>query len=68
MTKFWLGEKNFPRQKVLPDEILPDKVIVFPKAVVTPSKIRTVFNFYTNAVKGFPDKLFRVYHGFSFRW
>ena len=51
MTKFWLGEENFPRQKILANEIFPDKVIVFPKSVVTPSKIRTVISFYANALK-----------------
>ena len=51
MTKFWLGEENFPRQKILPNEIFPDKVIVFPKSVVTSSKIRTVISFYANALK-----------------
>ena len=39
MTKFWLGEENFPRQKFLPHQIFPEKVIVFPKSAVTPSKM-----------------------------
>ena len=60
MTKFWLGEENFPRRKVLPDKIFIDKIIVFPKSVVTPSKIRTVNNFYAKALKRFPEKCFRV--------
>ena len=50
-TKFWPGEENFPRQKILLNEIFPDKVIVFQKSLVTPSKIRTVFSFYANALK-----------------
>ena len=49
MTKFWLGDKNFARRKILPDEIFPDKVVVFPKSVVTSSKIRTVINFSAKA-------------------
>ena len=68
MTKFWLGEENFPRQKILANEIFPDKVIVFPKSVVTPSKIRTVTNFYDKVLKRFPEKCFRVYRGFGFHW
>ena len=57
MTKFWLGEENFPPRKILPDKIFIDKVIVFPKSVVTPSKIRTVINFYAKSLKRFPEKL-----------
>ena len=68
MTKFWLGEENFPPRKILPDKILIDKVIVFPKSVVTPSKIRTVINFYAKSLKRFPEKLFGVNRGFSFHW
>ena len=68
MTEFWLGEENFPRQKVLPDEIFPDKVIVFPNSVVTASKIRTVINFYVKALKRFPQNRFGVYRGFSCHW
>ena len=68
MTKFWLDEKKFPRQKILPDEIFPHEVLVFPKSVVTPSKICTVINFYAKALKRFPEKRFRVYRGFSFHW
>ena len=30
MTKFWLGEENFPWQKILHHQIFPEKVIVFP--------------------------------------
>ena len=41
--------KNFARRKVFTDKIFTDKVIVFLKSVVAPSKIRTVINFY-----GFP--------------
>ena len=26
MTKYWLGDKNFPQGKLFPDEIFPDKV------------------------------------------
>ena len=68
MTKFWRGEENFPPRKILPDKIFIDKVIVFPKSVVTPSKIRTVINFYAKSLKRFPEKLFGVYRGFSFYW
>ena len=68
MTKFWLGGQNFPRLKIFSDEIFPYKVIVFPKFVVTPSKIGTVINFYANALKRFPEKRFCVYRGFSFHW
>ena len=55
MTIFWLGEKNFPRRKILPNEsfarqIFPYNVIVFPKSVVTPSEIRTVINVYAKAL------------------
>ena len=50
MTKFWQVEENFPQYKILPGEILPDKSIVFPKSLVTPSKIRTVINFYAKAL------------------
>ena len=68
MTKFWLGEENLPRQKVLPDEIYPDKVIVFPNSVVTASKIRTVINFYVKTLKRFPQNRFGVCRGFSCHW
>ena len=47
MTKFWLGEENFPRQKILPNKIFPDKVIVFPKCC----DAVTVISFYANALK-----------------
>ena len=60
MAKFWLGEENFPRRKILLHKIFPDKVIVFLKSVVKPSKIRTVINFYVTALKRFPEKVFRV--------
>ena len=58
MTKFWLGEEIFPRQKILANEIFPDKVIVFPKSVVTPSKIRTAINFCAKALKRFRESVF----------
>ena len=60
MAKFWLGEENFPRRKILLHKIFPDKVIVFLKSVVKPSKIRTVIDFYVTALKRFPEKVFRV--------
>ena len=50
MTKFWQVEENFPQYKILPNEIFPDKSIVFLKSLVTPSKIRTVINFYAKAL------------------
>ena len=62
------SEENFPRQEIFPDEIFPEKVIVFPKSVMTPSKIRTVINFYAKALKRFPGRCFRVSRGFSFHW
>ena len=52
----------------LPNEIFPDKVIAFPKSVVTPSKIGTVINFYEKALKRFPEKHFHGYDGFGFHW
>ena len=60
MTKFWLGEENFPRQKVLSKEIFPDKVIAFSKSVVTPWKICTVINCYAKVLNRFPETRFRV--------
>ena len=68
ITKFWQSEENFSRQKILPEEIFPGRVIVFPKSVETPSKIHTVINFYVNPLKRFPKKRFRVYPGLSFHW
>ena len=65
---FWLGEENFPDKKFWRTKFSPDKVIVFPKSVVTPSKIRTVTNFYDKLLKRFPEKCFRVYRGFGFHW
>ena len=56
--KWQLGEENFPRQKILSDKVFPDRVIVSPKSVVTPSKIRTVINFYAKALKRFPESVF----------
>ena len=53
MTKVWLGEGNFAHRKPLPDEIFPDKVIVFLKSAVTWSKIGTVINFM-QGLKTFP--------------
>ena len=40
--------------------------IIFPKSVVTPSKIRSVINFYAKALKRFPEKHSRGYRGFGF--
>ena len=68
MTKFWLGEKNFPWQNALSDEIFPEKVIAFPKSAVTASKIRTVINFYGKIFKRLSEKRFHVYRGFSLHW
>ena len=68
MTKFWLGEENFLWQKFLPHQIFPEKVIVFPKSAVTPSKILTVINFYGKVFKRLPEKHFHVHRGFSFHW
>ena len=65
MTKIFPDEKFCPT-KVLSDEVCPDKVIVFLKSVVTPSKMRTVINFYAKTFKGFPEKYFRGYCGFGF--
>ena len=56
--KWRLGEEYFARQKILPDKVFPDKVIVSPKSVVTPSKIRTVINFFAKALKRFPESVF----------
>ena len=64
MTKFWLGEENFPQQNIFPDKIFPNKVIVFLKLfpelfpVVMPSEIRTVIHFYAKALKRSPEKRF----------
>ena len=60
ITKFWLGEENFSRQKISPEKIFSGRVIVFPKSVGTPSKICTVISFYVNPLKRFPEKCFRV--------
>ena len=68
MTKFWLGEKNFPWQNALSDEIFPEKVIAFPKSAVTASKILTVINFYGKIFKRLSEKRFHVYRGFSLHW
>ena len=67
MTKIF-PDKKVCATKVLPDEIFPDKVIVFPKSVVTPSKIGTVINIYAKALRPFPEKYFRGYRGFGFYW
>ena len=53
---------------ILPSSEKNDKVIVFRKPVVTPSKIRTVINFYAKALKRFPEKGFHVHREFSFHW
>ena len=66
MTKFWLGEENFPQQNIFPDKIFPNKVIVqwsdnFQREifyVVMPSEIRTVIHFYAKALKRSPEKRF----------
>ena len=58
MTKFWLGEENFHLQKILPDKIFPNKVIVFLKSIVTSSKIRTVINFYAKTLSVFLKSVF----------
>ena len=42
--------------------------ILFPKSVLTPSKIRTVISFYAKALKRFPGKLFRGFREFGFHW
>ena len=49
VKKIFPDEKFCP-MKVLPDKIFPYNVIVFPKSVVTPSKIRTVINVYAKAL------------------
>ena len=51
VTKFWLGDE-------LPDEIFPDKVIVFPKSVATPSKNTHCYQFLCRCLKAFPLKTF----------
>ena len=59
--KIFVEEKwpNFGSvRKIFPDEIFPDKVIVFPKSVVTPSKIRTAINFCAKALKRFRESVF----------
>ena len=38
------------------------------KYVVTSSKIRTVINFYAKPLKRFPEKYFRGYCRYGFRW
>ena len=53
ITKFWQGEENFSRQKILPEEIFPGRVIVFPKPVGTPSKIHT-YQFLCKPLQAFP--------------
>ena len=46
-------------RKILPDEVFPDKgKSAFPKSVVTPSKIRTIFNFYAKTLKCFLKSVF----------
>ena len=55
---FWLGEENFPDKKFWRTKFSPDKVIVFPKSVVTPSKIRTAINFCAKALKRFRESVF----------
>ena len=59
-------KEKFCPPKVLSDEIFSDKVIVFPKSAVTPSKMRTGINFFAKALKGFPEKYFCRYRGFAF--
>ena len=64
-----LGEENFAWEKILSDEFcLQWSNLFFPKSDVTPSKTRTVINFYTKALKPFLEKHFRVYRGLGFHW
>ena len=59
MTKFWLGEEKFLRQKILSEEILLDTVIAFSK---------TVINCYAKVLYRFLETRFRVCRGFTFHW
>ena len=67
-AKFWLGHESFLRRKAFHDEIFRDKIMVFLKSFVTPSKIRTVINFYPKTLTRFPKKYFRGWRGFGFYW
>ena len=49
MITFWQSEEGFPERKIFPNEIFPNKLIVFPKSVVTLSKKRTVISLYAKA-------------------
>ena len=60
MTKILLNSRGF----VI--EVTIFHTIIFPKSVVTPSKIRSVINFYEKALKRFPEKYFCGYRGFGF--
>ena len=62
MTKILLNSRHF----LIEDSFF--HIIVFPKSVATPSHIRSVINFYTNALKRSPEKYFRGYCGFGFQW
>ena len=42
--------------------------IIFPKSVLTPSKIRTAISFYAKALKRFSEKFFSGFRGFRFHW
>ena len=65
VAKFWLGDESFPRRKAFLNEVFRDKIIVFLKSFVTPSKIRTVINFYPKTSTSFPKNYFHGQITFS---
>ena len=62
MTKILLNSGGFIT------EVTFFHTIIFPKSVVTLSKIRSAISFYAKALKRFPEKYFRGYREFSFHW
>ena len=54
MAKFWPGEENFPRQKILPDEIFPNKGNCFSEICCDPVKNRHCYQFLCKGLKAFP--------------
>ena len=54
MTKFGRGDENFPRRKILPHEIFPDKVIVFSEICCDVVENTHCYQFLCKVLKGFP--------------
>ena len=62
MQKFLLNSQSFVY------EVTFLHTIIFPKSVLTSSKIRTAISFYAKALKRFPEKIFSGFRGFGFHW